>query len=789
MYKSILLFSFILVCLSSMAQNNNISDLTIKEIMKGDDFIGHLSSNVSWSCNSDMIYFEWNPETALNDSLYSYNLKQDKISKVDFETEYQLPASNVIFNKDKSKKIYSKHGDIFLVDVETNSTTQITKTLEYEGSLHFTENDSEIAYVKKKNVFTWNLISGTTSQITNFLDKEEKEKVRSEKDEWIYNDQLELFEFLKERKEKKDKHDTLMTRFETKKPLKIYLDDKSVSNQQISPDGKYVTYLTVKRPENKKTIMPHYVTESGYTEDENTRSKVGDVLPEYVLYVYDIANRKSYPVILDNLEGLDYIPEYTKDYPDKPYKNDNRIGYISGPNWSSDGKYAVLDIIANDYKDRWIVLLNIEKGTIENLDHQHDEAWIAGPGIGGYGGGSLGWMPDNKSIWYMSEKTGYSHIYTMNVRTKQVKALTEGAFEIYHPQISKNQKHWYFIANKNHPGDRQFYSMPIHGGKFTALTNKIGKNDVTLSPDETQMAILYSYSNKPTELYVQENPMFASKEATPKQITHSTTTAFNDYSWKDPEIITFKADDGAKVHARLYQPKAEVKNKAAIIFVHGAGYLQNAHKWWSSYYREYMFHNLLVDNGYTVLDIDYRGSAGYGRDWRTGIYRHMGGKDLSDQVDGVEYLVSEYGIDKDKIGIYGGSYGGFITLMAMFNEAETFKAGAAIRSVGDWAAYNHGYTARILNTPVTDSIAYKRSSPIYFADGLEGDLLILHGMIDDNVHFQDMVRLSQRLIELGKENWEMAIYPLERHGFVEPSSWTDEYLRIYKLFQESLLED
>tara|TARA_R110002033_G_scaffold46788_1_gene91622 strand:- start:1581 stop:2192 length:612 start_codon:yes stop_codon:yes gene_type:complete len=201
-----------------------------------------------------------------------------------------------------------------------------------------------------------------------------------------------------------------------------------------------------------------------------------------------------------------------------------------------------------------------------------------------------------------------------------------------------------------------------------------------------------------------------------------------------------------------------------------------------------MFHNLLVDNGYTVLDIDYRGSAGYGRDWRTGIYRHMGGKDLSDHVDGAKYLIDELGIDQDKIGIYGGSYGGFITLMAMFKAPDTFKAGAAIRSVGDWAAYNHGYTARILNTPVTDSLAYRRSSPIYFAEGLKGDLLILHGMIDDNVHFQDMVRLSQRLIELEKHNWEMAVYPMERHSFVEPSSWTDEYTRIFKLFQKSLLD-
>lgn len=774
---------------TSHAQKNNLSKLTIPEIMQGDGFVGHLPSHVNWSNNSDKIYFDWNPEAALSDSLYLYHLKNDKISKVDFETEYALASFDFIFNTDKTKKVYTKHGDVFLVDVSSNKTLQVTQTMDYESQAHFTDNDNKIAYVNEKNIYTWDLETGTTTQVTNFVNKEKTEKPKSEKDIWLEKDQLELFEVLRTRKEKSDKHDSLMTRFDTKKPLKIVLDGKSVINQKMSPDGKYVTYVTTKKPENKKTIMPHYVTESGYTENENTRSKVGDELTEYSMFVYDIANKNNYPVVLDNLNGLDYIPEYTKEYPDKPYKNDNRIGYISGPTWSSDGNYAVLDIIANDYKDRWIVLLNVEDGTIENLNHQHDEAWIAGPGIGGYGGGVLGWMPDNKSIWYQSEKTGYSHLYTLNVNSKKEKALTAGSFEIYKPQISKDQKRWYFTANKNHPGDRQFYSMPIQGGTFTALTERIGNNEVVLSPDEKQMAILYSYSNKPTELYVKANPLFASKATYPKQITYSTSKVFNDYPWKDPEIISFKADDGAQVDARLYQPKTEVKNKAAVIFVHGAGYLQNAHKWWSSYYREYMFHNLLVDNGYTVLDIDYRGSAGYGRDWRTGIYRHMGGKDLSDQVDGAEYLIKNYDIDADKIGIYGGSYGGFITLMAMFNEAETFKAGAAIRSVGDWAAYNHGYTARILNTPVTDSLAYRRSSPIYFADGLEGDLLILHGMIDDNVHFQDMVRLSQRLIELGKENWEMAIYPIERHGFVEPSSWTDEYLRIYKLFQESLLKE
>jgi dipeptidyl aminopeptidase/acylaminoacyl peptidase len=199
-----------------------------------------------------------------------------------------------------------------------------------------------------------------------------------------------------------------------------------------------------------------------------------------------------------------------------------------------------------------------------------------------------------------------------------------------------------------------------------------------------------------------------------------------------------------------------------------------------------MFHNFLADNGYTVIDIDYRASAGYGRDWRTAIYRWMGGHDLNDNVDGAKYLVEYEGIDPDKLGIYGGSYGGFITLMALFTAPETFEAGAALRSVTDWAHYNHGYTSNILNTPVDDPEAYRMSSPLYHAENLQNHLVMLHGMVDRNVQFQDVVRLSQRLIELEKENWELSVFPMEGHGFVEPSSWTDEYRRIYELFEKRL---
>jgi dipeptidyl aminopeptidase/acylaminoacyl peptidase len=199
-----------------------------------------------------------------------------------------------------------------------------------------------------------------------------------------------------------------------------------------------------------------------------------------------------------------------------------------------------------------------------------------------------------------------------------------------------------------------------------------------------------------------------------------------------------------------------------------------------------MFNNLLSERGYLVLDMDYRASQGYGRDWRTAIYRNMGHPELEDLIDGVNWLVKNHHGDPQRVGVYGGSYGGFMSLMALFRAPDVFKAGAALRPVTDWTQYNHEYTAAILNTPQIDDIAYRRSSPIEFADGLKGHLLIAHGMLDDNVFFQDSVRLYQRLIELHKDHVQISPYPLERHSFVRADAWLDEYKRILDLFESTL---
>ena len=789
-----LIFLFFSVSIS-LAQPKS-AKLTVEKIMRDPKWIGTSPSNIYWSADGNSLYFDWNPENALSDSLYSITLTNHNPVKTSFQQKQNvIPDYNTKWNTNRTARVFTKDGDIFLTDVKTGITKRIIQTTENETNPVFSFDDKKIVYTSGMNLYSWDIATGETIQLTNLESKDpEKKSTLTTEDQWLQNDQLQYLKVLKERKEKKEATDAYNKRLTPKELRSIDIGDRILQGLTISPDGRFVSYRLAKTsPDAKATIVPNYVTESGFTSDIRGRTKVGEPQSNSEFFIYDRRMDTVFAIKTDSLPGIRDLPDYVKDYPQKfeqqikePPVRRVIIGAIS---WSPNGSHAILDIHSQDNKDRWLMMFEPSATKLKLIDRQRDEAWIGGPGTGGFSGTNTGWINET-NFWFQSEVTGYSHLYIVNVESGEKKALTSGKYEVQQAELSKDKKYFYMTTNEVNPGEQQFYRLPVAGGKAERITTMTGANQVTISPDEKYLAILYSYSNKPWELYLQENLPAGQAGKRGEKIEQITTKAMSDefksYPWRDPEVITFTARDGAQVPARIYKPTTPAPGKPAVLFVHGAGYLQNAHKWWSYYFREFMFNNLLADNGYYVLDIDYRASAGYGRDWRTAIYRHMGGKDLDDNVDGVNYLVKTYGVDPKHVGLYGGSYGGFITLMALFTAPDVFAAGAALRPVTDWANYNHGYTSAILNEPYNDSLAYRRSSPIYFADGLKSHLLICHGMVDVNVHFQDAVKLTQRLIELGKDNWEIAPFPLEDHGFVEPSSWTDEYKRIFKLFEETL---
>lgn len=780
-----------LIAAGTHAFAQKLDTLSIEKIMRDPKWIGASPSGIRWSDDSKKIYFNWNPDAGLRASLYSVTPGSIVPKKVGIDERKGLvPEYGAKWNKNHTLKVFARNGDIFLENTRSGKTLQLTSTTDREGDPTFNASENEVLFIRGNNLYAIDLHTAELVQLTNFVKASGKKgEEDDEQAKWLKRQQLELFDIIKLEDKERKAADADRKSVAPRKLKDLVIGDKDVDNVQLSPDSRYITYRLIKQPQDKSAIVPNYVTASGYTEDIPNRTKVGAPQPEAETYIYDTQRDTVYKVITKNIPGIKDIPAYVKDYPNeyeaRLKENKDRQVVVNGPVWSGDGKYALAVVCSVDNKDRWIMKLDPASGNLTLLDRQHNDAWIGGgaPGIADswYSTGAIGWLDDSR-FYYQSEASGYSHIYVYDMNSGEGKQLTGGKWEVQNLQLSNDKKTFYFNANISHPADIQFYRLPVGGGTPVRLTSVKGDNDVTLSPDEKWLAIRYSYTNKPWELYIQPNKPGAKAV----QVTHSTSAEFASYPWRDAPIVNFKNRYGSDVYARLYVPQHPDPAKPAVVFVHGAGYLQNVQYAWSYYFREYMFNNMLTDKGYTVLDIDYSGSAGYGRDWRTAIYRHMGGKDLSDQVDGVKFLVDNYGVNPKHVGIYGGSYGGFMTLMALFTAPDVFTSGGAIRSVTDWAHYNHEYTANILNEPYNDSTAYHLSSPIYFANNLKGNLLMLHGMVDQNVNFQDIVRLTQRLIELHKDNWWLAPYPVEDHAFEQASSWTDEYKRIYGLFERTL---
>ncbi|HLW76814.1 MAG TPA: prolyl oligopeptidase family serine peptidase [Bryobacteraceae bacterium] len=763
--------------------------LTIENIMRGPNLYGYEPTSVRWSGDSRHIYFQWKQASdSIDQPFDTYVVDRDgsglrKLSEI--EARLSPPAFGSR-TRDRKKMVYAMDGDLFLYDFSTDQRRQLTKTEEAESNPTFTQDEKHVAYTRGGNLYIMSLEDGMVEQMTDIVPAapaggaapaaggggrggrggrgggpptatgSSAETKGTDSQEFLKKQEKELLEIVRERATLREQADARRKKDHPRKPFQLQAR-QSANRLELCPDEKCVIAMVTDgasgaKPDN----VPNFITESAYTEDIPGRTAVGDTQNHQRAAILDVATGDV--TWIDAGLGTRQIQ-------------------MQPPLWNEQGTHAIMVAHATDNKDRWILALDPATGKTRTLFTEHDDAWLDGPGAQ-----TLGWLQDGETIYFENERSGYAQLYSVNLAGGEPKQLTSGKFEVASVELSNDGTQFYLTTSEIDPGERHFYSMSITGGARTKITTQSGWHKATLSPDEKYIADVYSYTNKPPELFIGDNQPGASM----KKLTSSPAKDFWDYPWLDVPEIKVPARDGAMIPAHFYKPPNYRRGGPAVVFVHGAGYAQNVGHFWSpNYSHEYLFHHFLMQHGYMVLDMDYRASAGYGRDWRTAIYRHMGGKDLDDNVDGAKWLVAQ-GADPKRIGIYGGSYGGFITLMAMFTTPDVFAAGAALRPVTDWAHYNNGYTSNILNLPQKDEEAYRKSSPIYFADGLKGALLICHGMVDTNVFFQDSVRLVQRLIELHKDNWSIAPYPVENHGFLQPSSWTDEYKRIFQLFETNL---
>lgn len=747
----------------SFAQN-----LTVREIMAEPSMAGMRVEGERLSPDGSKVAFLWNSEgrqpldlyisdterpaparilgprdlPAMSASLPESKLNYGLIIRDDFVKAREGQISGLEWSPDSKKLLFNRGGDLYILTIGEKTPKRYTKTQSAEVAARFLDNN-RIMFMQNGNLFVLDTQSSTLTQVSREANAQ---------------------------------------------------TFASIFNVNTNKAGTMVAYVVSDGSKQRALLVPNYLDEfvtaptfrRGFTEQKVL------VMPT------DGSRDTPFEVKLPKAEG---------------------VSSFRTIRWAADGRSLIVDRNDKDTKRRQLFYIQDVGSKGEKtilITEETDDKWQA----------SLSALiephPKNAGqLVFGSEKDGYNHLYLATLEplkpeanpsgeirgenpsgpgystTPKIEQLTSGKWQVeWMKWTADGDQLLYSSTTEGYTGREVFAILP--GQKRTKaikVTNTPGmKTGFQLDEQNDQPMLIYEGStwNKPGDLFSQKVCPRCRGLFMTERITSTAPDSFTKRQWSVPKFLEIDSRDKKKIPAKIYLPAGHspAKKYPMVIFVHGAGYLQNVIDGWNNYYREFMFNQILTQKGYVVLDIDYRGSAGYGRDWRTDVYDFLGGPDMDDHVDSIDYMVENYGVNVNKVGVYGGSYGGFMAEMLIARAPDKVAAAAALRPVSDWKNYfasSPGYTLQRLGFPDKNPEAYKRSSPITYADKLERPLLILHGMVDDNVPAQDSMQYIEKLMRLGKtQHFEAMMYPSENHGFTRPSSWTDEYERILAFFEKHL---
>jgi len=791
------------IATAGAAETTASPGLSLEKIMADPDWIGPAVRDAYWSADGREVYYSVKRGGSPIVDLHRVDLagRKDQVIGPKAMSDADGPP---VFDLGLTRAAFVRNGDIFVRDLRQGRLRQITRTPQNEAAPQFSADGRLLSFRVDNEWFVHDFGTGITAPAA--VIKTEKDPDAPPKPDDLRDMQLRTFSTLKRlhddaeisKKYAKEAQQSDGTR----PPAPFYLgEDVIIRDTELSPDARWLIVVTVPKAAVKgfEGKLTRYVTESGYEEFETERLRVGRNSPApQSLVLLNLVDHTAHALSVDTLPGIGDDPLKAireengtntppadvaagKDSKPKPrgvlMVADEPDPGAGGIVWSPDGGALAIQLLSRDNKDRWIATVDFAKYALVPQHRLSDPAWI------GWTFNEFGWLADNRTLWYLSEESGFAHLY-VKAPNAEARAVTQGRFEVSDPVLSADGRWFYVLSSAQAPYARDVYRVPSAGGKLQRVTQLQGVEKFVLDQRGRQLLVTHSSPYVRAQIAV----LNADGSEAARELVDTRSSDYKSIAWVQPEIVEIPSTHtNGVIYSKIYRGTgAAVSKRPAVIFIHGAGYLQDVHLRYPYYFREQMFNNLLVRHGYVVIEPDYRASAGYGRDWRTAIYRQMGHPELEDLLDVKNWLAEHASVDPKRVGLYGGSYGGFMTLMALFRAPGEFAAGAALRPVTDWMQYDHNYTSAILNDPQIDPIAYARSSPLEFAGGLRDPLLICHGVIDDNVLFEDSMRLYQRLIELHKDDFTISPYPLDRHGFSNADSWLDEYKRIHRLFEAHL---
>ena len=542
------------------------------------------------------------------------------------------------------------------------------------------------------------------------------------------------------------------------KETRVAHDDQSMGGASWSPDGLHLAFSAGAEAIRHEQTPAYSGAKIIYTITERTPSQT-----------FVVAAGRGKPVAIGTPGG-------------------------GGLRWL-DAKHVVFDRTSADFKKRTNYVADIATGTTrvarEDID---DKFWSI---TGDAGAGALP-SPDGKWIAVVSDRDGWDHIYVMPAGGGEGVQITKGKFEAWRPAWSPDSTRIAFDANEperpgvRHLGVATIGSDPAHA-TIAMITSGRGTNvSPAWSPDGSRLVYQHTDPQNSADLFVIE----AKAGAKPMRLSSSMPASVDHAMLVEPEFVHYPGPDGQSVPGWLYVPKGLDKSKKhpAIVWIHGDGVNQNYDGWHvqRNYAVYSSVHQFFLQQGYVVFMPDYRGSIGYGKAWRQGVYMDVGGKDAKDAWMSANYLKTLGYVDMERVGVWGLSYGGFFTLIAVTDQPTLFRAAVDVAGVADYAMYyedpyHGGWTASRIGTPEQNPEVYKNASPLSHVDRLERPLLILHGTADVNVPYLHSVRLVDELLAKGKGGLvSFMVYPGEFHYFPRAQVLRDAWNRVDRFFGQHL---
>lgn len=516
-----------------------------------------------------------------------------------------------------------------------------------------------------------------------------------------------------------------------------------------SPDGKKIAFFKFDESEVKEWMMKMYT--GLYPEEVRFKyPKAGEANSEVAVYIYDIENKKTIKV---------QIPDAYE--------------YISRINWTNDSQKLAVQTLNRHQNHLQIYLSDAVNGESKRIYTETDKRYVEIP--------QTHFLKTKNQFLITSEKDGFNHLYLYNIDGTLVKQVTKGSWEVtsFYGIDEKNET-IYFQSAEESPLERYVYSIKTNGKSKNKLTSRKGNNNANFNKTFTYFINYHSDANTPNYITLNDNTgkekrVLENNERVIKQIANYNTTP--------KEFMEIKAN-GNKLNAWMIKPANFDKTKKYPVFVTiygGPGYQTVQNSWGGS---NYFWAQLLASKGYIVVSVDNRGSGARGADFKKKTYKQLGKYETEDQIAAAKYLAGLPYVDGSRIGIFGWSYGGYMSSLCITKGADVFKMAIAVAPVTNWRFYDNIYTERYMQTPQENAEGYDDNSPINHVDKLKGKYLLIHGMADDNVHYQNATEMVNALVNANKQFTQFA-YPNKNHGLYGGNT----RLHLYHLMTNFILEN